>query len=45
MAKLDRGEFDFSLPPALGGPTAGLGEDIYTAPLYGDLGSVKRTNY
>ena len=34
MAKLDRGEFDFSLPPALGGPTADLSEDIYTAPSF-----------
>jgi murein DD-endopeptidase MepM/ murein hydrolase activator NlpD len=31
MAQLDEGEFDFSVPPALGGPTTGNSEDEFTA--------------
>lgn len=32
MAKLDQGEFDFSLPPALGGPETGTLDEAYDAP-------------
>ncbi len=32
MAKLDNGEFDFSRPPAVGGPEVTIDEDSYTAP-------------
>lgn len=34
IAKLDKGEFDFSQPPALGGPEFDLQESAYTAPDY-----------
>jgi len=36
MAKLDRGEFDFSVPPAVGGPEAHLDESSYEAPNFFD---------
>lgn len=32
MANLDNGEFDFSRPPAVGGPEVAIDEDSYTAP-------------
>lgn len=32
MAKLDNGEFDFSRPPAVGGPEVAIDEDSYTPP-------------
>lgn len=36
MAKLDNGEFDFSHPPALGGPESELGDE-FTPPLFTDV--------
>jgi len=32
MAKLDKGEFDFSRPPAVGGPELSIDEDSYSPP-------------
>ncbi|HEY7884187.1 MAG TPA: peptidoglycan DD-metalloendopeptidase family protein [Cellvibrionaceae bacterium] len=32
VAKLDQGEFDFSQPPALGGPESDLGGEVYSQP-------------
>lgn len=37
MAKLDRGEFDFSHPPALGGPEGGELGSSYTTPGFVDV--------
>ena len=37
MGRLDEGEFDFSLPPAMGGPESPIGVAVYQPPAYMDL--------